>query len=161
MLARINGFSSPVFGISWQPPTADANVARKVVAFLEDRRVLYNGYEFERPDRCVESVQQIRAFLSSMIQDGRIDKELAGILRSMRAACRHFLDVAEPRLDSFYPHLDVSGSHFPLGLGSWVHFTVALGELRGSFGFPLVVLATRYGIEIEANLKTILPNPDE
>ena len=42
ILSRITGLSVPVFGVSWTPPAAEVTIARRVVTFLEDRRVLYN-----------------------------------------------------------------------------------------------------------------------
>lgn len=46
---RINGVSCPIFGVSWDPGQADVEVARKVVAFVEVRRVLFAGYGGEVP----------------------------------------------------------------------------------------------------------------
>jgi hypothetical protein len=38
--ARVTGFSTPVFGVSWSPSEPEVTAARRVVTFLEDRRVL-------------------------------------------------------------------------------------------------------------------------
>lgn len=40
-------------------------VARRVIRFLEDQRVLYNPSELEQPDHCVQSVLDIRRFLTA------------------------------------------------------------------------------------------------
>ncbi|MDE2346796.1 MAG: hypothetical protein KGL13_10065, partial [Gammaproteobacteria bacterium] len=58
--ARLTGISSPIFGVSWKPPETERSVAKRVIAFLEDRRVLYSPSEMEVPDHCVESVLDIR-----------------------------------------------------------------------------------------------------
>ena len=91
IIKRITGISSPIFGISWNPEHTERDFAREVITFLEDRRVLYVPSEMEVPHHCVESVLQIRQFLTSMIGKLPEDSELAKSLRAMRAACRKFL----------------------------------------------------------------------
>lgn len=54
IIARLTGFSTPVFGIQWNPPESQRTVARRVIAFLEDRRVLFVPSEMESPDHCVQ-----------------------------------------------------------------------------------------------------------
>jgi DNA-binding FadR family transcriptional regulator len=68
------------------------SAARRVIAFLEDRRVLYSPGEMEMPQHGVHSVLEIRRFLSSEL--GKLDakSEFAASLRAMRAACRKFLE---------------------------------------------------------------------
>ena len=90
--ARLNGFSTPIFGVQWQPPTVDVDVARRIITFLEDRRVLYSSYTNEVPEQCVQSVLQIRAFLTEVLGNGGIAKELAAPLRLMRGHCIRFLN---------------------------------------------------------------------
>ena len=38
---RLTGISTPLVGVSWQPTDLEVSAARRVIAFLEDRRVLY------------------------------------------------------------------------------------------------------------------------
>ena len=38
--SRMTGFSFPIFALSWQSPTPDVAIARRIIAFLEDRRLL-------------------------------------------------------------------------------------------------------------------------
>ncbi len=93
IINRLTGFSTPVFGINWNPPKAHVTVARNVITFLEDRRVLYNPYEMEVPRYCIDSVIEIRRFLTAQIADLADDDGLCRNLRAMRAACRKFLDT--------------------------------------------------------------------
>ncbi|MBM3804832.1 MAG: hypothetical protein FJW26_21295 [Acidimicrobiia bacterium] len=88
----LTGISPPILGVSWQPGELEISAACRVVAFLEDRRVLYAPDELEVPDHCVHSVLDIRRFLTTEI--GRLDgaAEVTTSLRAMRAACRKFLD---------------------------------------------------------------------
>lgn len=71
---------------------ADVEVARKVIAFVETRRVLFSTYTNEVPEQCVTSVLEIRGFLSDEIGQGRIADELCGPLTVMRRYCVRFLE---------------------------------------------------------------------
>ena len=87
ILSRLNGFSVPIFGISWNPPKPHVTTARKVFTFLEDRRVLFNPYAWEEPSHCIQSVLEIRKFLTDQI--GELEGEgLPNNLKAIRAACR-------------------------------------------------------------------------
>ena len=89
---RLTGISTPLGGVSWQSSDLEVSAARRVIAFLEDRRVLYAPEEMEVASHCVQSVLEIRHFLSGEL--GKLDakSEFAASLRAMRAACRKFLD---------------------------------------------------------------------
>ena len=90
--ARVRGLGVPVFGDPYQPSKADVAHARALVAFLEDRRVLFNDYEMECPDHCVQSVLQIRAWLTDLVGKASSKSGLGPHLRAILAACREFLD---------------------------------------------------------------------
>ena len=87
---RLTGISTPLGGVSWQATELEVSAARRVVSFLEDRRVLYAPDEMEVPSHCLHSVMDIRRFLTGEL--GRLDagSEFAASLRAMRAACRNF-----------------------------------------------------------------------
>jgi len=155
ILSKLTGISVPVFGVSWTPPETERAVARRVIAFLEDRRVLYAPSEMEVPEHCVRSVLDIRLFLTTEIGKLAESSELSATLRALRAACRKFLDAVqqdEGRIVRF----GFSHGHW----ASWV-FNGALGEMRGVFGVHLAILATKYGLNIEKQLAAILPVEDE
>ncbi len=157
ILSRLTGISIPVFGVQWNPPEADRSVARRVIAFLEDRRVLYVPSEMEVPGHCVESVLRIREFLSTEIGTLAQGGALCASLRAMRSACRKFLAVVEADKREGRPiimHANELGHY-----ASWV-FNGALGELRGVFGIHIAALAAGYGLDVEDDLASILPAPD-
>jgi hypothetical protein len=84
IMSRMEGFSTPLGGVSWQPTEPEVSAARRVIAFLEDRRVLYAPDELEVPVHCVKPVLEIRHFLTGEL--GKLDKsEFAASLRAMRA----------------------------------------------------------------------------
>jgi len=153
--ARLTGLSVPIFGVSWAALEPDVTKARRVLTFLEDRRVLYSPYEIEVPDHCVHSVLDIRRFLSHELEQSPLDSDLTASLRAMRASCRRFLE--HDKRDQARP---VSFPSFFTSTEGWL-FTQALGELRGVFGIHVGKLSVMYGIDIEDELARILPPLDE
>lgn len=147
--SRITGFSVPVFGVSWNPPEPEIAVARRVLAFLEDRRVLFNPYHLEVADQCVQSVVMIRTFLTTEISGLAADSELGEHLRGIRAACRKFLN-------------DMPSGHGGTLRLNWrgPEFFTQLGELRAAVGLRLAAIATMHGLDIEGDLASTLPEDD-
>ena len=137
----LTGFSIPVFGVSWNPPVTDRQIARELIAFLEDRRVLYNPFELENPRYVVESVLEIRRVLTEMLQRLEDDSDIGSHLRAIRAACRKFLNQVDNRFTVF-------------------DLPTAIGELRAIFGIHIAQLSVKYGIDIEEELASVLPIED-
>lgn len=154
ILSHITGLSIPVFGVSWNPQESARNVARRVIAFLEDRRVLYVPSEMERPDHCVDSVLQIRECLTRELGSLESHGELAQCLTAMRAACQKFLGT----VDQDNGEIVRFGGHHN-HYASWI-FNGALGELRGVFGVHVARLAASHGLDVEDGLASILPASD-
>lgn len=151
---RITGFEIPVFGggLSWNPPTLDIEVARRLLTFLEDRRALYNPYDLETPEYVVRSILDIREQLTSDLEQLEHSTPLAESIRAMRAACRKFLDQVE-----------ATGSRlrYRLRRRIWdldeINFFLALGELRAIIGIHAAQISVRYGIDVEETLVSIFP----
>ena len=150
---RLTGISSPVFGLSWSPSESETNVAKRLIAELEDRRVLFNPSEMEVPHYCVQSVIDIRRMLSREIGGLNSNSNLSNSLRAMRAACRKFLDSVTK--DKRIVEFGASAGHF----ASW-QFNGAVGELRGVFGIHIAQIAAQHGLDIEDDLASIIPEVD-
>ena len=149
---RLTGFSCPIFGASWDPGEAKVAAARRVLVYLEDRRVLFAPWNVEVPEHCVDSIMMIRQFLTDqlgLLDD--TDDDLAPHLRAMRAACREFLSITDSLRQQ-------SGGLRPWAAGTpgW-KFNDALGELRALFGVHIAQMSAKFGIDVEDELSTILP----
>lgn len=153
---RITGFSTPLFGVSWEPVDADAAAARRVMEFLGDRRVLWRSIDLEIPTHSVESVLEIRRYLTDELRRHAQQDQLSNMLRQLRAACRRFLEAVEPVLER-------SGWHNwfqMLDLDRW-EIGEAFGALRATFGHGVAVLAARWGIDVPEELEGIVPPAPE
>ena len=147
---RLTGISTSLGGISWQPTDLQVNAARRLIAFLEDRRVLYAPDELEVPSHCVHSVLEIRQFLTDEL--GKPDHSpYADSLRAMRAAGRKFLDRVGTDGRDIVVYANYHG-HW----ASWTFYS-ALGEMRGTFGIHLANIAAEFKLDIEDKLASILP----
>lgn len=152
IVRRITGLSGPFgLGVSWEATPPDVTHARRLFTFLEDRRILYVPHVLEVPSHCVMSVIEIRHYLTAMLQALDEGSELAPHVRAMRAACRKFLNATQDREGGLLIHGTRPG-HFQ----SWT-FLPAIGELRGVFGVHLALIASKYGLDIEDDLASILP----
>ncbi len=151
---RLTGISCPFFGISWNPPETDRSIARRVILFLEDKRVLYNPSDLELPRHCVESVIGIREFLTNEMIQAQDNSKLFGYIKAMRIACRKFLNITSSNDRHFLDEARYNGN-----FSSWV-FGSALGELRGTFGNMIAQISAAYGIDVEDDLAKIIPEKE-
>lgn len=154
--SRLTGISCPIFGISWNPPEADRAIARRILSYLEDRRVLYAPSEIEVPEHCVDSVLRIREALTGELTKLDSRNKIAESVRAMRAACRKFLTTVQAHDESRI----IRYGRYPGHHASW-EFNQALGEMRGVFGVHVAHLAAEYGLDVEDELAKILPIPDK
>lgn len=149
--SRLTGLSiAGIGGASWKPQEPDREIARRVLVFLEDRRVLYAPFECELPRQCVASVLEIRRFLTQELGAIGDRAKLADNLRAMRAACRQFLDQTGSAA--------VGGEVGPNrgGTPEWI-FNQSLGELRALVGTYVAVLADTFDLAVEDGLAQALP----
>lgn len=142
ILKDITGISCPFFGVSWNPSETDRHKIRKLLTYLEDRRVLFNPRHLEVPSWVSESIIDIRTKLSDLIAEFDEDSEVVEILRTMRSSCRRYLDrTFKFQRERFMSDILVQN----------------ILELRSVFGICIAKLSVMYGINIEEALAEIIP----
>lgn len=121
--ARLNSIGTQFASVGWTPSKTDAELARRMIRFLEDRRLLFNPCAVEEPHHCAESVLQIRGKVTTVLEEVGEGSELFKHLVAIRAACRKFLNSG---------HVD-SADKFRFAGRYSLHnlfLFMALGELR-------------------------------
>jgi hypothetical protein len=113
--------------------------------------VLYEPGQMEVPAHCVQSVIEIRHFLSAELGKLESKTDIGASLRAMRVACRKFLErVGTDGRDS------ILFANSPGHYESWTFYS-ALGELRGTFGVHVAKIAAQFKLDVEDHLASILP----
>ncbi|WEX89945.1 hypothetical protein PZN02_005282 [Sinorhizobium garamanticum] len=163
VLKRITGFSTPVFGVSWNPPASDRDAVRKFLAFLEDSRALFNPLSAEVEDHVIASIHAIRRECVTAV--GALGEKAPGVahVRAIGAACRRFLDEPYPTFDDIMecrrdPYFDRDESHGQLRHRTHpAAFFTALGEFRAFVDAQIAMLFGLYEVDIHGDLVRILP----
>jgi len=143
-LRHLTGISCPIFGVSWTPPEDERQLIRQYLAFLEDRRVLFEDYCTEDPKHVELSIIEIRKESTNFIGKN-LSKDAEDSLRAIRSACRDYLSSSDTNKRP--------GCHMA---STWSR----LGQLRSLVGVHIARLCTIYGIEVEQQLLSIFP-PDD
>lgn len=150
---RITGISTPLGGLQWADPgPSDGDVVRRLLIFLEDRRVLFNPTDLEVVSQVEHSVHEIRAECTKTLQALAPKVFAVTPIRSIREGCRRFHDdqAEEFRFfGSFGRHRDHDGSP---------GFFTALGTFRATIGYQVALLAAHYDIDVEGDLASVLPS---
>jgi hypothetical protein len=146
ILKNITGISTPFFGIQWNPPVVESDVAREVIVFLEDRRVLYGPEQQEGASYCRQSVELIRELLTEKMPQLSSNGEINRLLRALRTQCRKFCDeIGSPSFPSLAPPVQKS------------ILKRELEKLRLVAGRVVGALSVSYGIDVEDDLASIIP----
>ena len=140
---RFNGLNIGPVGASWNPPELEIEKARRIIAFCEDRRILFAPHNWEMRQESVDSALKIREFLTKEL--GKLDRqgELSKKVESIRKACRTFLD-------SLRQH--------ELSPGQYENNMVkgppreALDKLRESCALDLLWIVITYRLDVEEDL---------
>jgi hypothetical protein len=150
--SRLNQVGFGTFAVGWTPSDADSTVARRVIRFLEDRRMLFNDCAEEDLSHCLQSAEQIRAFLTTELGKLSDDSPLLPYFRAMRKAAREFMDR--------FPHGAIhSRDWHDLSLRD-ANLFIRLGQVRRDIGFQVALIAARWEIDVEDDLSKVLPTFD-
>lgn len=153
LLSRMTGFSTPVFGVSWNPAASERDTVRGFLTFMEDRRALYVPNQFEVESDVTRSVKAIRGQCTETLSALPEGSPAIAPIRAIRGACRKFETQPRPQFQLFNQLRGEPEAHL-------VPFFTALGELRALVGVHIAVLATAYWVDLEAELASILPAED-
>ena len=133
--------------------------AERLLDFLADRRVLFAPFEMEDPNHCVQSVLEIRRFLTDLLMDWPQDTALRQHAATIRAACREFLDNvgggnAAGVSRSLWRPTEFHAPFAPGSPGVWLD---ALGRFRTHVGYHVAAVMHAYDMMVEDQLGVILP----
>jgi hypothetical protein len=148
---RPTGVGAFGFSLNWEKVPGDEQIARRVITYLEDRRLLFGIRHSGDELHCVHSANEIRRFLTAELSNAKTGRYLAQSLRAMRTALRVFVDAAGPNASDFRFH-DPTQTDI---------FSLALGELQTLIGLHVAVIADQYDIEVEDDLTRILPPAEQ
>lgn len=147
---KLTGISCPLFGISWNPTEPQRNIAKRIIIFLEARRVLFEDFGAEALCQCIDSVTKIKDYLTSELSAVDENSELNGYIRAMRQASNKFLTC-------FPKSKQDKCLYCKEGTREYWSFVSAIGELRGVFGIMIGQIAKAYGLDVEDDLSQIIP----
>jgi hypothetical protein len=142
------GLPASLGGAEWEFVPSDRALARKVIIYLENRRLLGGIRQLGDEKECVRSAIQIRRHLSKSIAAAHPERGLESALRGMRAACKKFVDKAGSDEVNFRGLWGV-GDNF---------FGASLHELHSWMGFYIETIVNEYDLEIEEELASIFPH---
>jgi hypothetical protein len=146
---RTKGYSDSLALI--QAKRFEPEIAKRVVALLEDRRALWAPFDAEFPDRVRHSLDNLRvqfAGLRGRLPDGTgMDQILLSLTKTIHVFFNEVeqFDLSKLRCNSRDPE--------------WIQFRDALAVLRKSVGLQVNNLTTAYGIVLSADLQHLIPAP--
>jgi hypothetical protein len=149
-LRRITGISLPIIGVQWSLGADERDAIRKLLMFLEDRRILYadepkdlkelNRKHSNSANEITSSVNLIRAELVKTRQSYSFDMKTSKVIESMQEACRRVMEGNYSR--------PVDNRAAPV----WVQH---VGRMRRIFGVSIFALSKSYDLELGYKMKRL------
>lgn len=144
----ITGISLPWFGLSWETKDKERDLARQLIKFLEDRRVLFGISEIETVSECIGSINKIRDFLTTLVINSKEDSQLEQSIQILRKSCRKFMNDISTNRGRMPVHL--YNSRFDQN-----KLFAMLGEMRAVLGKEILALSLTYEIDVDDELFAI------
>lgn len=126
-------------------PASEVTVARDILHFFADRRMLFEGYAWEVPQDIMHSVDMVRQELTSASRRVSQQSNLLDAIQALQSYFYHFLRQAG----------DLSSRQQGLDSVSSDNIRNALAELRRDCGVQLAAVGAAYKLPIPATLQHI------
>lgn len=138
----LNGFSVAWGGLSWDNNITSKEYFEKLLFYLESKRILVNPFSMEEKTQCIESVLEIKHFLTELPIEVEFTKEERDFLRTMIRACNCYLDNVKKRSVPRILYQDEN---------RWtdVAFDKAMKEFRSSFRDTIKLIENRYHLHFD------------
>lgn len=138
---RITGVGP--WSAQWEYLETNRDIARRVLADLEDRRVLFYSHGREDPEFCRRSAHEIRQLMKRELSKVEQGDDMDRALRAIRNAAREFVDQAGPDSQRF--------------LNDMQAFEKGLEDMRIAMAPFIRGMATAYAVLIDHVLDENLP----
>ncbi|RTT41001.1 hypothetical protein DY958_25250 [Pseudomonas aeruginosa] len=132
-----------------QADRMEPQIAKKIIASMEDRRSLWITFDAEFPDRVRQSLDELRSRLTTIRGDLLDGNSLDGILFALTKTILKFFNTVESS--------DLRTLRCNANDPEWVRFSEALAALRKAIGLQIANIADAYGIELSKDLQYIAP----
>ncbi len=127
----------------------EPQIAKKIIASMEDRRSLWVTFDAEFPDRVRQSLDELRSRFTTIRGDLLDGTPLDAILLSLTKTILTFFNAVE----SF----DLMTLRCNANDPEWLEFSDALATLRKAIGLQIGNLADAYDIALSKDLQCITP----
>jgi hypothetical protein len=136
------------WSVQWEKKDDDAEILRRVINLLADRRLLWQDFSLEIQEQCVESASTVRKKLGEHMDNPEIGELLADRLAVLQRHFRDFMTEVGSDDDRWRRHSS------PIATDP---FSEALGRLRALVGVELGGLAAYFDVPVPDQLAVIVP----
>jgi hypothetical protein len=144
---RLKGYSESLRLL--QARALEPQIAHRLLALLEDRRVLWVALDAESPSRVRFSLDLLRGQLADLRGSLGAASPLDEMLYGLQQVIVAFFDRVE--------HIDLNVLQCDGLDPKWLQFREALAALRKTFGLQLAEIVVGYDLKPSVNVKSMFP----